>query len=524
MSTGSTDSLVRLISSLSKAEKRSFKLYANRNSSSQEEIKYLQLFDFIDRTDNYSDELAISRISGIKKSQLSNIKAHLYKQLLTSLRLQHAAHLPTIEIRESMDHALILYEKGFYNQALKLLEKAKQHAIKIQSTVLHLEILDFEKFIESQHITRSVSSRADELTAESRILSKHVQGSIEFSNLSLQLYALNVKVGFVRDEKDYRFVKEFFAKRLPEYNIAELSFEEKMHLYNAYVWYHYITQEFLMCFKYASLWVKLFEDHSHVKDHYREMYLKGLYNLQNALFNLRNHKRLLESIEKLESADLGERENENIALLHRMYWLTAKINYYYLCGTFSEGLEIVPKVEQFISDHEDRLDNHRIMILYYKVACLYFGNGDNKMAIKYLNRIIQLKDVSLREDIQAFARILNLIAHFELGTDDHLLDYQIKSVYRFLRNMGDLHGVQQEILNFLRQLPFADDRSLMRAFRILHGKLVKLSKLPYEKRPFLYLDIISWLECKIEKRPVQEVIREKFLLEQQTGQSVYFPE
>ena len=50
MSTGSTDSLVRLISSLSKAEKRSFKLYANRNSSSQEEIKYLQLFDFIDKT------------------------------------------------------------------------------------------------------------------------------------------------------------------------------------------------------------------------------------------------------------------------------------------------------------------------------------------------------------------------------------------------------------------------------------------------------------------------------------------
>jgi hypothetical protein len=111
-----------------------------------------------------------------------------------------------------------------------------------------------------------------------------------------------------------------------------------------------------------------------------------------------------------------------------------------------------------------------------------------------------------------------------LGTDDQLLDYQIKSVYRFLRNMGDLHGVQREILNFLRQLPFADDRSLLRAFRILHGKLVKLSRLPYEKRPFLYLDIISWLECKIEKRPVQEVIRSKFLVEQETGQSVYFPE
>lgn len=524
MSTGSTDSLVRLISSLTKAEKRSFKLYATRNSSSQEEIKYLQLFDFIERTENYSDELAVSKLVSIKKSQLSNIKAHLYKQLLTSLRLQHATHLPTIEIRETIDHALILYEKGFYNQSLRMLDKAKQAAIRIQSNVLHLEILDFEKFIESQYITRSMSTRADELTKESTQLSKHIQGSIDFSNLALQLYAHYVKFGFVRDEKDYRFVKEFFATRLPEYSISELSFEEKMHLYNAFVWYHYITQEFLMCFKYASLWVKLFEEHTQVKDHYREMYLKGLYNLQNALFNLRNHKRLSESIVKLEHADLGTRDNENLQLLHNLYRLIAQINDYYLCGTFSEGLSIVPKVEQFIAENEDRLDNHRIMILYYKVACLYFGNGDNRMAIKYLNRIIQLKDVSLREDIQAFARILNLIAHFELGTYDRLLDYQIKSVYRFLRNMGDLHGVQREILAFLRQLPFSDEKSLMRAFRILHAKLVKLSKLPYEKRPFLYLDIISWLECKIERKSVQEVIRNKFLREQETGQSFYFPE
>jgi hypothetical protein len=33
---------------------------------------------------------------------------------------------------------------------------------------------------------------------------------------------------------------------------------------------------------------------------------------------------------------------------------------------------------------------------------------------------------------------------------------------------------------------------------------------PFEKRAFLYLDIISWLESKIENRPVQAIIRQKF--------------
>lgn len=522
MSTGTTDSLIRLVHSLTKAEKRSFKLYAARNSSSPDELKFLQLFDFIDKNEAYSDEQALLKVRDIKKSQLSNIKAHLYRQILTSLRLQHANHLPKIEIRESIDHALILYQKGFYHQALRILEKAKQLALRIQAAILHLEILEFEKVIESQYITRSIGSRAEQLTAESRSLQRHISTSIDFSNLSLQLYALYVKVGFVRDEKDYRFVKEFFASRLPEYRLSDLGFEEKMHLYNAYVWYHYITQEFLMCFKYAKLWVDLFEEYPYVKEQYREMYLKGLYNLHNALFNLRSYTRLEETLKLIEDVDLGDRDNENVMVLQRLYWLTGKINQYYLNGTFTEGLSLVGEVESFISEHAERLDNHRVMVLYYKVACLYFGSGDNRSAIRYLNRVIQMKEVSLREDIQCFARILNLIAHFEMGDDD-LLDYQIKSVYRFLSNMGDLHGVQREILNFLRQLPFADDKSLLRGFRVLHAKLVKLSQLPYEKRPFLYLDIISWLECKIEQRSVQSVIREKFLLEQETGQRVYFP-
>ena len=522
MSTGSTDSLVRLINALTKAEKRSFKLYANRNSSSPDELKFLQLFDFIDKADNYTDELALAKIKHIKKSQLSNIKAHLYRQLLTSLRLQHTVRLPKIDIRESIDHALILYQKGFYHQALRILEKAKQHAAKIHATILHLEILEFEKSIESQYITRSIASRADQLTAESKSLQRQISATIDFSNLSLQLYALYVKVGLVRDEKDYLFVKEFFHSRLPAYRLSELGFEEKMHLYNAYVWYYNMTQEFLMCFKYAKLWVELFEEYPFVKEQYREMHLKGLYNLQVALFNLRSYDRLNEILKLIEAVDLGDRDNENVVLLQRLYWLTGKINHHYLSGTFTEGLAIVEEVEQFIESNTENLDNHRIMVLYYKVACLYFGSGDNRSAIRYLNRVIQMKDVSLREDIQCFARILNLIAHFELGNED-LVEYQVKSVYRFLRNMGDLHGVQKEILNFLRQLPFAGEKSVLRGFRVLHAKLVKLSQLPYEKRPFLYLDIISYLECKIEQRSVQSVIREKFQVEQDTGQRVYFP-
>ncbi len=522
MSNQNSDGLFRLIQSLSKSEKRSFKLYATRNSSSSDDLKFLQLFDFIEKTENYSDDLAIQKLTQIKKSQLSNIKAHLYKQILTSLRLQYLSRRTDSEIRESIDCAQILYQKGFYIQALKLLDKAKMNAQKLHADILTLAIVQFEKIIESQYITRSIDSRADELTHESVELEKKISGAILYSNIALQLYSLYLKVGFVRDEKDYHFVKEFFHSKLPKFAPNQLSVEEKLHLYNAHVRYNHMIQDFVMCYKYARLWVDLFEQYPVLADQNKELYLKGIHNLLLALFNLRSYKRYVEVITELEQNPPTEKDSENVMLLYQQYVFTNQINRYYLEGNFTKGLELVPKIEAFVKSSEDKLDVHRAMVFYYKIACLYFGNGENKKAIYYLNLIIQMKAQSIREDIQSFARILNLIAHFELGNDD-LLEYQVKSVYRYLSNMGDLQGVQKEILNFIRQLPTVDPTDLRKVFKQLLAKLVKLSQSKFEKRPFMYLDIISWLECKIENKTVSEVIREKFEKEIKTGEKHYFP-
>jgi hypothetical protein len=47
-------------------------------------------------------------------------------------------------------------------------------------------------------------------------------------------------------------------------------------------------------------------------------------------------------------------------------------------------------------------------------------------------------------------------------------------------------------------------------FKKLHSQLIELEKRPFENRAFLYLDVISWLESKIENRPIGDIIREKF--------------
>ena len=64
----STDALFQLIKSLEKSEKRNFKLYAKRNSSS-DDLKVVKLFDALDKMDTYDETLLLGKNKSIKKQQ-----------------------------------------------------------------------------------------------------------------------------------------------------------------------------------------------------------------------------------------------------------------------------------------------------------------------------------------------------------------------------------------------------------------------------------------------------------------------
>ncbi len=506
-----TDDLVNLIKSLTRAEKRHFRLFVRRNQAS-DDILFLQLFDFIDKFKVYDEEQILRKIPEVKKRQLSNLKAHLYKQLLISLRLLSRNHNPDIELREMIDYARVLYNRGLYRPALDMLDKTKEKALAGNFKALALEVLDFEKHIESQYITRSIEGRADELSAQTLQLNEQYTRTNQFSNLALQLYGLYLRVGYARNEADYEEVRRFFRANLPKIKPEQLDFMGQVYYCQAHIWFYHLTQEFPYAYRYAQKWVNLFEAHPGMKTVEAPLYLKGLHNLLNALFNVLRHRQFMEALHQLEQfkSEYPIQQVRNIESLYYLYYYIHNIKRHFMEGTFSEGLKLAPDLMKLIESDRHNWDNHRVMVFYYRIACLYFGSGDNDNAIHYLNLIINQKNPDYRADIQCFARILSLIAHFELG-NQQLLEYQVKSVYRFLAKMEDLHAVQLEIFRFLRRMPRMRRDALRQEFLDLRERLLLLEKQPFEKRPFLYLDIISWLESKLENRTVQEIIRRKFL-------------
>ena len=122
-----TDSLFQLIHSLEKSEKRNFKLYIKR-SSGKEDLKIIQLFDAIDKLSEYDEKILLKKLSDVTKTQLANLKTHLYKEVLASLRLIKSTDSIDMQLHEQLDYARILYNRGLYIQSLKILEKVKEMA------------------------------------------------------------------------------------------------------------------------------------------------------------------------------------------------------------------------------------------------------------------------------------------------------------------------------------------------------------------------------------------------------------
>lgn len=513
MSNIKSESLFQLIKAMTKSEKRFFKIYASR-ANNAEEKKFIQLFDAIERQKSHNEEKVLSLNRQLSPQQLSNLKANLYMQLMKCMKLCNTNKLKEIQLSEQLDYARILYNKCLYKDCIKMLEKAKRMAVRADHSVMLLEILELEKLTISKTLSANNEQRVNSIIREVEAVAESIKNINIFSNLSLKLNMYYVHSGFIRNKKDLQRVSAFFKKSLPTYRVETLSFHERLYLYASYVGYYFFIQDFRNGYEYAQKWVRLFEKNPLMIENELEMYIKALNSLLVVQNKLYLYDEFVETQKKLialkRNKSLVLTENINLNLFKAIY--VHEINRHFMMGEFKSGTRIVARLEAELNKFIPKLDKHSVLLFYYKIACLYIGNGNYKAGVKWLNKIFSARDGSFREDIHSFARILLLVCHFELQ-NDNLVESNIRAAYRHFIKKGYLTAYQQYILAFLRKL-FVDtsERGLKKSFIQLKEQMQSLENNKFEKRAFLYFDIISWLESKIEKRSVQEVIKRKFVV------------
>lgn len=500
-----SEELFELIKSMSASEKRYFKM---NGLSNNEDSKYAKLFEQIESQGHINSDKEIDYIT---PGQLPNLKANLYKKILQSLRRFHFSSSVDTQIREMIDYAHLLFNRSQYKQCASQLKKAKALAQKSDNPELLLVILKWQKNVVLQTANGDSRKLVKGIIEEARDVNHRINNINKFTNIQLELNALYQQIGFIRNAKDHERVQRIFQSSMPSLK-EELSINEKFSLYSLYINYYFFIQDFERGYLFAKKWISLFDNPILIRTKL-ESYIQALNSLMIAQSRLGLYhefaqtKRRFRRIRFLHNVVFTENINKKLF----KYSYVHEFNGLFMRGHFTDGVRmferIKPDLEAF---YYDALDAHSRLVMFYKIACLYIGDSNFGEALYWLNRIINSESADLREDVHGFARILSLICHYELGNQD-VIDYYIRSTYRFLLKKKNLQLYQKYILNFLRRLGsvrISNEEMIIR-FQILRSQLLPLESNPYEKRAFIYFDIISWLESKIEDRPVQDIIREK---------------
>ncbi len=498
--------LFQLIKSLTTAEKRNFRLYAKRNQG-DDSMKFLQLFDFLDKQKILDERAILTKLKDVDRKQLPNLKRHLFTQILGSLHLVSKKRNLSIQGRDYITYAEILYERGLYLQSLKILEKALNIAENHGFEMMKLHILERQKLIESRHITRTGTIKNDDLMASAESALSKVNHTVRLSNLKMKMHSYYLINGHIGNQEEYEKLENYFEENLPKFKLNELDFKAKIYFYQACVWYYYALLDFPKCFENSLKWINLFYEKEELIRWDPDLLMRGYhYLLISAYYNndKKNFSRYLNDLEVFRKKNYS-RFKKNSQIISFLTVHTGRLNKDMITGNFEHAVnDSIPRCLRRIKRYGNQVDVHRILVFYYKISWIYLANSQPSKSIDFLNKIIELETGTLREDLQGYSRIMYLMAHYDLGNYD-LLNYLVTSEEPFFRKMKEENPLQQLSFRFFKKLsncPLNDHLDVMKDFL---AQFQILQKDKFQQRALLYLDIPIWILAKITKQKISEI-------------------
>jgi tetratricopeptide (TPR) repeat protein len=161
-----------------------------------------------------------------------------------------------------------------------------------------------------------------------------------------------------------------------------------------------------------------------------------------------------------------------------------------------EGLEL----------YADIINPVRKAYLYYQLGTFYLANNDLKLALNYLNKVLNDKQNLMKEDIYSFAQILQLIVHFELK-NHKVLPYILTNTKRFLKGKNRLYKFEMIFLKMIGKIRNESISSIELEDILIEflPEIEALKQDKFERIAFEYFDFGAWLGSKIERKTYLEV-------------------
>jgi hypothetical protein len=503
------DELMRLIHSLSKSEKRYFKLFTSMQG---EDKDYVKLFEAVEKIGEFDEEKIKKMLKGEDfLKRLPAVKNYLYGQIIKSLRMNYIGSTVDSELKEMIEEIIILYEKRLFKQCQKIIDKAKELATANEQTLqlIELNILEEKVQIEVLSLDKFEKVQSGALQLETELLEKQ-KNTAEYRDLYNKIVLINKKIKEARTEEELAQFREIIQHPLLLSFDKAKSFDAKNYFYLIHLNYNHAKGDNEACLEIAEKQLELLESYPRKIAERPKMYIAALNNVLLSQIHLHSYPNFEKTLQKLRSIPLKSPIIEANRFVSSYIF---EMVMYLDTGEFSKSVITRENILEGLKTYQNNINVIEETTLLYNLFYSYFGTGEFSKALGIINKLMNEYQKELRYDIQSAVRILNLILHYELG-NSRLLEYNAISAYRFLYKSKRLYKLENIVLNFIRKKMhhIYTPKDEVEAFIELRKEFVELSDDPYEKKAFEYFDYISWLDSRIEKKSFEEIAKEKFLL------------
>ena len=492
------DDLFLLIHSMSKAEKRYFKLSSSFQGGNK---SYLRLFDVIEKQKEYDEERIRKKFSGEAFAQkLSSYKHYLFNLILETLSANVINKTEYNRIRHRINLARVMYGRVRGERVLKELNSLEETAEDNEELELLYEIYYLKmNYFSSQYREKDGRDNLKKIYEQmSDNMQKH-QNLSGYRQLMHEVIFLHTDIATLRTDEERKLWKEKFSTPLLKDINNALSDKARLIFYEANYIQHYKRYDLEKAYHCLMEQIKIVEKKPLLRR------LSTLFNKCECEILLKRFPEARQTLLHLKSSKMNQINYDSLVCMY-------ELQLYISMGDFAKTKTVFEEYEkaQGYSIHSTP-SSIKLSILFLG-AVMHFGNNNLSGAKKLLTAIFNDNEIAQTTDVNQYtSRIMYLIVLYELG-DLEYLSHRVLSVYRYLVKHKRVYAIENILLAFLRREIKANEpgNNMNTKLKQLRMEMEKaISENPSEKIMFEYFDFISWIDSKIQKRSFSEFMREK---------------
>lgn len=502
--------LFELIQSLSKEERNQF---LRSSSLQQGEKNYLKLFSFIAEMDDYNEEvvkLHFQNESFIR--HLASEKNQLFHHLLRSLRFNRIQNKHSAYAFDKTKDVDLLFSRGLYTLAQREAETLKQLTLKEELFFAHLKLLNVQ--IQYSQATDADGKQLLQLLSEKEECLHKINNLNVYQRLLAETeYYFNQNI-LVHDKSKKHLLDSILSNPfLSDLKHANSTKSLLLATYCRLICYRLIWRKEAFEEELHKA-LKLFEENPFLKNEFPKIYiyLFGFWARYLAIdANLVKAREVIEQIRELRDAEYFDTQDLQNTLFSRL--AVFDLIFYNYSGNFKKGAEFGQSIEKELMSKKNVLPGHEYSAIQFLIFVSYFGTGQFNQSLKHLNEVLNTPFEESRQDLYRYAKLCNLIVHYELGNHDYLV-YNFKSVQRFFSGIPYPFEYELAFLKHFKGIAISKKQKQNKQllFKALLEHLDTIFRDPYQNIASEYFDLCAWASSKINNNSyAEEISRQRYL-------------